>query len=133
MTPICGGCYGEVVATPATRLRLYASLNDEVTDRKRAMESSRLDRICDVDERPTDRAEQIANNRAGVHVMQKSDASRPPHTYGPEYGPEAVRRLRAGHSISYSENGMHVREDPDGRRFEIRVEEDGSATFLREL
>jgi len=65
--------------------------------------------------------------------VQKSNASPPPRTYGPEYGPEAVRRLRAGYSISYSENGMHVREDPDGRRFEIRVEEDGSATFLREL
>jgi hypothetical protein len=65
--------------------------------------------------------------------VQKSNASPPPRTYSPEYGPEALRRLRAAYSISYSENGLHVREDPDGRRFEIRIEQDGSATFLREL
>lgn len=57
----------------------------------------------------------------------------PPHTYGPEYGPEAVRRLHAGYPICYMENGMLLEEYPDGRRYEIRVEADGSATFLREL
>ena len=65
--------------------------------------------------------------------MQESNASSRPRSYGPEYGPEAVRRLRAGYPISYSENGLHVQENPDGRRYEIRIEEDGSATFLREL
>jgi len=65
--------------------------------------------------------------------VQESNASSAPRNYGPEYGPEAVRRLRAGYPISYSENGLHVQEYPDGRRYEIRIEEDGSATFLREL
>ncbi len=72
-------------------------------------------------------------DRRGGHVMQNNNASPTQRTYGPEYGSEAVRRLRAGYPISYSENGMHVQEFPDGRRYEIRVEEDGSATFMREL
>ena len=54
-------------------------------------------------------------------------------TFGPEYGSEAIRRLRAGLSISYLENGMLVRETANGHRFEIRIEADGSATVLREL
>ena len=54
-------------------------------------------------------------------------------TFGPEYGPEAIRRLRAGLPISYLDNGMLVRETADGHRFEIRIEADGSATVLREL
>jgi len=65
--------------------------------------------------------------------VQNNNVSPPQRAYGPEYGPEAVRRLRAGYSISYSENGLHIQEFPDGRRYEIRVEEDGCATFLREL
>ncbi len=65
--------------------------------------------------------------------MEKTDIQPPPRTYGPEYGAEAVRRLRAGFPISYLENGVHIRENPDGRRYEIRIEDDGSATFLGEL
>jgi hypothetical protein len=53
--------------------------------------------------------------------------------YGPEYGMEAVRRLEAGFSIVYSLDKVLVEEHPDGRRFAIRVEYDGSFTNLREL
>jgi hypothetical protein len=53
--------------------------------------------------------------------------------FGPEYGPEAIRRHRAGFDIAYFENGLQVLEKPDGRRFEVRLEHDGSKTLLREI
>lgn len=61
------------------------------------------------------------------------DVQREPRVYGPEYGPEAVRRLHAGYPISYRRDGLHIQENPDGRRYEIRVERDNSTTFLRKL
>lgn len=57
-------------------------------------------------------------------------------SYGPEYGLEATRRLQAGFSIVYSENDSDdaiIREEPNGRRFLVRVEPDNSITNLREL
>jgi hypothetical protein len=54
-------------------------------------------------------------------------------TYGPEYGPEAIRRLEAGLPISYRRAGVLIEEHPDGRRFEIRIEPDYSTTYIREL
>jgi hypothetical protein len=65
--------------------------------------------------------------------MKKTDELSAPRTYGPEYGIEAVRRLRAGYPISYRDNGIFIQEYPDGRRFEIRLENDDTTTFLREL
>ena len=56
-----------------------------------------------------------------------------PRTYGPEYGLEAVRRLREGVSIVYMRDGILIEEFPDGRRYEIRVEADDSTTVVREL
>jgi hypothetical protein len=62
--------------------------------------------------------------------------TRPSRSYGPEYGPEAIRRLEAGFSIVYSENDSDdsiIEEHADGRRFLVRVEPDSSVTNLREL
>jgi len=53
--------------------------------------------------------------------------------FGPEYGPEAIRQLTDGFSIAYSENGVLIEERPNGQRFAIRSELDGSATILYEL
>ncbi len=53
--------------------------------------------------------------------------------YGPQYGPEAIRRLEAGLSIIYLTDGTLIEEFPDRRRFAIRSELDGSATMLYEL
>jgi len=53
--------------------------------------------------------------------------------YGPQYGPEAIRRLEAGLSIVYMRGGILIKELPDRRRFAIRSEQDGSATILSEL
>ena len=54
-------------------------------------------------------------------------------TFGPEYGSEAVRRLEAGFSIIYSENGTLTEEHPSGRRFAVCLGPDDSITNLREL
>ncbi len=53
--------------------------------------------------------------------------------YGPQYGPEAIRRLEAGLSIVYMRGGILTKELPDRRRFAIRSELDGSATILYEF
>ncbi len=53
--------------------------------------------------------------------------------FGPEYGPEAVRQLTDGFSTAYSEDGVLIEERPNGQRFAIRSELDGSATILYEL
>ncbi|MGH7707876.1 MAG: hypothetical protein ACREM6_08135 [Vulcanimicrobiaceae bacterium] len=50
-----------------------------------------------------------------------------------EHGIEATRRLRAGLPIAYVEDGVLVHENPDGRRYEVRIEATGSATFVREV
>jgi len=56
-----------------------------------------------------------------------------PRTYGPGYGLEAVRRLNEGLSIVYRRDGMLIEEFPDGRRYEIRVEDDDRTTVVREI
>ena len=59
--------------------------------------------------------------------------NRPPRSYGPEYGPEAFRRLEAGFSIVYSENDSDdciIEEHADGRRFLVSVEPDSTVTIL---
>jgi hypothetical protein len=61
------------------------------------------------------------------------ETPRAPRMYGPEYGPEAIRRLEAGYSICYMLDGELVEEYPSGERYVIRVEDDGSATHLRRL
>ena len=53
--------------------------------------------------------------------------------FGAEYGPEAIRRLTSGFSIVYAKNGVLIEERPNGQRFAIRSEADGSATILYEL
>jgi len=53
--------------------------------------------------------------------------------YGPEYGPEAIRRLEHGLAIIYEQDGILIEERPDRKRFAIRSEIDGSATILYEL
>jgi len=53
--------------------------------------------------------------------------------FGPEYGPAAIRRLTDGFSIAYLEDGVLIEERPNGQRFAIRSEADGSATILFEL
>jgi len=62
-----------------------------------------------------------------------STKSTDPRVFGPEYGPEAIRQLTNGFSIAYSENGVLIEERPNGQRFAIRSEVDGSATILYEL
>jgi hypothetical protein len=53
--------------------------------------------------------------------------------FGPEYGPEAIRQLTDGFSIVYAKDGVLIEERPNGQRFAIRSEADGSATILYEL
>ena len=53
--------------------------------------------------------------------------------FGPEYGPEAIRQLTDGFSIVYAKDGVPIEERPNGQRFAIRSEADGSATILYEL
>ncbi len=53
--------------------------------------------------------------------------------FGPEYGPEAIRQLTNGFSIAYYEDGVLLEERPNGQRFAIRSDADGSATILYEL
>jgi len=56
-----------------------------------------------------------------------------PREFGPEYGPAAIRQLTNGFSIAYSKDGVLIEERPNGQRFAIRTEADGSATVLYEL
>ena len=56
-----------------------------------------------------------------------------PRVFGPEYGPEAIRQLINGFSIAYYENDVLIEERPNGQRFAVRTEADGSATILYEL
>jgi hypothetical protein len=55
--------------------------------------------------------------------------------YGPDYGLEAIRRLEAGYAITYQNHadGILTKEYPNGRRFEMRVDPDGSIKQIREL
>lgn len=56
-----------------------------------------------------------------------------PRIFGPEYGPAAIRQLTDGFSIVYAKDGVLIEERPNGQRFAIRSEVDGSATILYEL
>ncbi len=49
------------------------------------------------------------------------------------YGLEAMKRLRAGRSIIYSEGQTIVEELPDGRRFEVDYDENYNERRIREL
>jgi len=57
----------------------------------------------------------------------------PQRVFGAEYGPEAIRQLTDGFSIVYAKDGVLIEERPNGQRFAIRSEADGSATILYEL
>ena len=49
------------------------------------------------------------------------------------YGLEAIRRLRNGRTIVYAESGVLIEEHPDGRRFEMALDEQNRSTVVREL
>jgi len=49
------------------------------------------------------------------------------------YGLEAIKRLKAGRSIIYGSDGIVIEEYPDGRRFEMALDEGYRAIAVREL
>lgn len=49
------------------------------------------------------------------------------------YGLEAIKRLKAGRTITYNIGKMIVEEHPDGSRFEMTVDEDDRPLRVREL
>jgi hypothetical protein len=49
------------------------------------------------------------------------------------YGLEAIKRLRAGRSIVYADDGMVIEEYPDGRRYQMRLDADLRPIVVRKL
>jgi len=49
------------------------------------------------------------------------------------YGLEAIKRLKAGRTIIYAESGIIIEEYPDGRRFEMTLDEHYQPVVVREL
>jgi hypothetical protein len=49
------------------------------------------------------------------------------------YGLEAIKRLKAGRSTIYGDDGIVIEEYPDGRRFEMALDERYRAIAVREL